>query len=112
MKLLPLIGALLVSTAPVQAFETFEELINACDASEENSTLCKYAGNYSAAMMTVTLLCDLEVKGRLTKENLVLTWDEWGAIMVGDTARPNPMWNAGAEKVLENLPECSIKPIP
>ena len=64
--------------------------------------MCKYAGNYSAAMMTVTLLCDLEVKGRLTKENLVLTWDEWNKIM--------NEYDVAVETALKSFPDCSIKP--
>ena len=43
LRTVPLIGALLISAAPVQAFETFEELNKACSASEENTTLCKGA---------------------------------------------------------------------
>ena len=35
MKLLPLIGALLLSTAPVHASQTPEELTKPCEASEE-----------------------------------------------------------------------------
>ena len=50
------------------------------------------------------MLCDLEEKGRITKENLVLTWDKW------NKANGNAMWNAGAEKMLEIFAECSIKP--
>ena len=110
LRTVPVIGALLISAIPVQAFETYEELDKACSASEENTNMCAGAVDYSAAVTAVSLLCALEGKGRITKENLDLSWDEWTAIMVRDTARPNPMWNAGAEKVLENLPECSIKP--
>ena len=53
-------------------------------------------------MMTVTLLCDLEVKGRLTKENLVLTWDEWNKIM--------NEYDVAVETALKSFPDCSIKP--
>ena len=56
--------------------------------------------------MAAVLLCDLEVKGILTKENLVFTWDKWNKV------NGSPMWNAGAENMLEILPECSIKSIP
>ena len=106
MKLLPLIGALLLSTAPVQAFETLEELDKACGASEENSNMCAGAVEYGGTMGWVSLLCTLEEKGRLTKENLVLTWDEW------NKAIGSAMWNAGAEKMLEIFHESSLKPFP
>ena len=107
MKLLPLIGALLISAVPVQAFETYEELDKACRASEENSNLCGGVADYIIEFMTVTLLCTLEEKGRLTKENLVLTLDEWN-FNQGRT----PLLNEAVEMTLEKFPECSIIPIP
>ena len=108
MKLFPLLGALFLSAAPVQAFETFEELDKTCQATEELTNLCQQVSIYGAAVMAATLLCDLEVKGILTKENLVLTWDKWNKVMNGYSG--SPMWNAGAEKTLENFTECSLKP--
>ena len=104
MKLLQIVGALLLSTAPVQAFETFEELDKTCQATEELTNLCKEVSSYGGAVMAAILLCDLEENGRITKENLVLTWDKW------NKANGSPLWNAGAEHMLENYPECSIKP--
>ena len=106
MKFLPLIGSLLISAAPVQAFETLEGLDKTCQATDEINNLCQQASIYGAAVMAAVLLCDLEVKGILTKENLVFTWDKWNKV------NGSPMWNAGAENMLEILPECSIKPIP
>ena len=106
MKLIPLIGALLISAAPVQAFETFEELNKACSASEENTNMCAKAGNYVASGMAVSLLCGLEATGMLTTEKILLSWDE-----LNFNSR-DPMWNAGAEKMLENFPECTLKLIP
>ncbi|WP_028953767.1 hypothetical protein [Synechococcus sp. CC9616] len=108
MKLIPLIGALLISAVPVQAFETYEELVEACGATEEIGKLCGAVADYSAAMMTVSLLCDLEEKSRLTKENLVLSWDEWNLIVDENYYSGDTMWNVGAEITLKNLPECSI----
>ncbi|WP_413442547.1 hypothetical protein [Synechococcus sp. MIT S1220] len=106
MKLLPIIGALLLSAAPVQAFETFEELDKTCQATEELTNLCQQVSIYGAAVMAATLLCDLEVKGILTKENLVLTWDKWNKV------NGSPMRNAGTIRTLEEFPRCSLKPIP
>ena len=40
MKLFPLIGALLVSAAPVQALETWEDIDKACEASHEALSMC------------------------------------------------------------------------
>ena len=112
MKLLPLIGALLISAVPVQAFETYEELVEACNASEENTTLCRGADDFKGAIMAANLLCDLEDKGRLTKENLVLSWDEWTPIVDGNNGSGSPVLNWAVETILINYPDCSIKPIP
>ena len=108
MKLLPLIGALLLSTAPVQAFETFEELDKACDATEENSNLCEGAGNYLASLIVAYLLCDLEEKGILATEKLLLSWNKLKEFWTFNSR--DPMWSVGAESMLENLPDCSLKP--
>ena len=104
MKLFPLLGAPFLSAVPVQDFETIEELDKACRTTEENTNLCARAGSYVAAGMAVSLLCDLEAKGRLTKENLVLTWDEWNSV------DGSPMWKTSVERILKSFPECSIKP--
>ena len=105
MKLLPLIGALLISAAPVQAIETFEELRKTCKASEEMDKICAGAAEYVGTSAWVSLLCTLEAKGRLTKENLVLTWDE-----VVELNGWTPLSDEAVEMTLEEFPECSIKP--
>ena len=107
MKLIPLIGALLLSTAPVQAFETFEELDKACGASEEIDSICSGVNEIVGTAAWVSLLCTLQEKGRLTKENLVLTWYELYELDGG-----SPLSNEAVEIILKNYPECSIKPIP
>ena len=104
MKLIPLIGSLLISAAPVQAFETFQELDKACSASEENTNMCAGAAEYGGTNGWVSLLCTLEEKGRITKENLDLTWDEW---YVGGWI---PLSNEAVYDTLKDYPECSIKP--
>ena len=109
MKLLPLIGSLLISAAPVQAFETYEEVEKACDATEEIGNLCVVASQLGAGMMTLTMLCYLEEKGRITKENLDLTLDEW---TFNQGMSESPALNKAVEMTLEEFPECSIKLIP
>ena len=105
LRTIPLIGALLISAVPVQAFETIEELKEACDASEENGNLCTGVAELGVGMSMVTVLCHLEEKGRLTKENLDLTLDEWY-----EHSNPSPMSNEAVEMTLKKYPECSIKP--
>ncbi|WP_413442546.1 hypothetical protein [Synechococcus sp. MIT S1220] len=107
MKLISLIGSLLISAVPVQAFETIEELKEACDASEENGNLCTGVAELGVGMSMVTVLCHLEEKGRITTENLDLTWDDWY-----EHSNPSPMSNEAVEWTLKKYPECSIKPIP
>ena len=100
-----LLSFLFLSAAPVQAFETHDEIIKAYSASEENNNLCVGVSNYGAAFMPAAMLCDLEEKGRITKENLDLTWDEWY-----ERQGPSPLINEALEDISKNFPECSIKP--
>ena len=94
----------LLSTAPVQAFETYEELHKACKASEETSNACIKTGEFIGFAAWVTLLCTLEEKGSLTREELVLNWDE----LVEKYG--TPLFDDGLEMALEYFPECSLKP--
>ena len=110
MKLFPLLGALLLSTAPVQAFETFEELDKACGTSEEIDNLCLGVADFYASGIAANLLCDLEAKGILTKEEAIVSWDNLKEIFIFHSR--NPMWYAGEKDALEVFPECSIKPVP
>jgi len=108
MKLLPLIGSLLISAAPVQAFETFEELDKACQATEEHTNLCQGSAEYGFAALAASLLCNLEAEGILTKEETIVSWDNLEELFIFK-AVGTPMWNVGAEMILERRPECSIK---
>ena len=54
MKPLPLSGALLISAAPVQAIETFEELDKSCGATDEIANICAGVGNFVGAAATVS----------------------------------------------------------
>ena len=102
MKLLTFVGALILSAAPVQAFEKFGELNKTRNASEENFDLCDGTGDFVGAAAWVSLLCTLEAKGRITKENSVLTLDEFDG--------GKPLTNEAVEIILKDYPECSIKP--
>ena len=102
----PLIGALLISAVPVQAFETFEEVEKACQASEENTNLCVSVAQMYAMRNMVILLCDFEAKGRITKEDLDLTLDGWSF-----NQGMSPLLNKTVEMTLEEFPEYSLKPL-
>ncbi|WP_413442544.1 hypothetical protein [Synechococcus sp. MIT S1220] len=107
MKLIPLIGSLLISAAPVQGFETFEELNKACEASEEINNICAKASRFASTASWVTLLCELEAEGSLTKEDLFLNWDKF----IEKNDYWSPLSEDAVEMALKSFPDCSIKPI-
>ena len=107
MKLFPLLVSILISAIPVQAIETFEELDKACKASEETYNTCTKAAVFVGTAAWVHSLCELEAKGRLTKENLILTWDE-----VVEKSGWTPLSDDALEMKLKKYPDCSIKPVP
>jgi hypothetical protein len=112
MKFLPIIGALLLSTAPVQAFETLEELDKACQASEEAFKLCTGPAYHFSAIAGFSLLCKLREQGVITPEEFAA---EYNAVLAGpnpDTKYLKVMWNSGIKAVLEDYPNCPIKPVP
>ena len=105
MKLLPLIVALLLSAAPVQAFETIEEFDKACSASEETIILCQAAIQYSAFTYIPGILCRLEDDDLLTTEQLTEWWDTNGL----DPENNAFLKDAINQGVTPN-PNCHIKP--
>ncbi|WP_232199901.1 hypothetical protein, partial [Synechococcus sp. CC9616] len=66
MKLFPLLGALLLSTAPVRASKTSEEITKPCETSEAAREACLASGFFFAALSGYTLLCDLRDTGEIT----------------------------------------------
>ena len=113
MKLLPLIGALLISTTSVQALETLEDLDNACGASEEVFKLCTGLLSRSAARIGFGYLCQLREEGVITPEAFAAEYNKAAA---GPGQSPTEfmkaMWNSGIKEVLEDYPNCPIKPLP
>ncbi|WP_028952487.1 hypothetical protein [Synechococcus sp. CC9616] len=110
MKLLPLIGALLLSAVPVQSIETEEELDKACLYAEENTRLCMGVYEFAASLYKIGTLCELEKRGMLTAEQVTEVQGDWTEkieILTGGR-----LWKEGIKSVLESVPECSIKPIP
>jgi hypothetical protein len=56
MKLFPLLGALLLSTAPVQAFETSEELNKVCLSTDKMINICAGVGDFTTAAAIASTL--------------------------------------------------------
>ena len=116
MKLIPIIGALLISAAPVQAieinqpqaFETKEEFDKACSASRENIKLCTGAIQYSSFVYITGILCRLEDDGLLAAEQLTEWWKQNGF----NYPRLNDLFKEGIKAGLEPYPSCPIKFVP
>ena len=114
LRTVPLIGVLLLSTAPVQAFETLDELDNACGASDEAFKLCTGVFSRAAASVVFGLLCKLREEGVLTPEEFAT---EYNKEAVGPKSATEFKWikvmrNSGITTVLEDYPDCPIKPLP
>ena len=111
MKLLPIIGALLLSVAPVQAFETLDELDSACGASEEAFKLCTGLVSRTAARVVFGYLCKLREEGVITPEEFTAEYNKeaGGPKSATEFKWVKAMWNSGIKRVLEDYPDCPIK---
>ena len=110
LKLLLLIGALLLSAAPVQASEKFKQIIQPCDASEETYNACNAMAIHFSAIAYYRYLCMLEEAGKTTPE----VFSE-KAKVIGKTERRKEIakvaFNAAVKKVQDKFPNCLIKPL-
>ena len=114
MKVFPLFGALLFSATPVQAFEALEELDNACGASDEAFKLCTGVFSRAAARVGFGLLCKLREEGVITPEEFAAEYNKEAVGPKSATEHKwiKVMWNSGIKTVLEDYPNCPIKPLP
>ena len=110
MKLIPLIGTLLISIAPVQASPTPEEIKKTCEASEKVLDACFGTGVYMSSITGFTLLCMLKEAGEITPKIFAETEKRLGNGPEKDYEKV--MWNEGMKIVLEEYPNCPLKPIP
>ena len=110
MKPLPLIGALLLSTAPVQASKTFDEISRPCGTSDAVMEACLGTGFYLSAISGYSLLCDLRDAGQITPK--VFAEREKTSREIPKKEYQKVMWNEGVKSVLEDYPNCPIKPLP
>ena len=108
MQLLPLIGALLLSAAPVQASKTPQELMKPCEVSEEAYIACQSIGTFIATRVAFLMLCGL-------KEDGISPAESWDTLSSTPTAFKEDyqkvMWNEAINSVLQEYPNCPIKPI-
>ena len=111
MKLFPLIGALLLSTEPVHASKTSEELVKPCEASEETFDACLAAGNIMGSYYYHKVRCELCKAGVIPPEVLDVQIQPFDSMFFGKDEE-KAMWNRGIKVLQKNFPNCSIKPIP
>ena len=111
MKLLPLIGALLLSAAPVQASQTAEELMKPCEASKEAAKACFASSIYATSYSHHQTICAYSEAGLLTIEDKARDKiPAFGPLMNENELKV--LWNEGIKRVLKKYPNCPIKPIP
>ena len=110
MKLLPLIGAILISAVPVQASKTPEEITKPCGISDAAMEACFGSGFYFSALSGYTLLCDLMDTGEIAPK--VFARREKISRNAPEEEFEKVMWNEGVKIVLLDFPNCPIKPIP
>ena len=101
LRTVPLLGALILSAAPVQAIETFEELDEACLEILESMMLCQGLALIGAGSLRLEMLCELVKQDLITTENAVKMWKNY---------RGPPLWNEAARRTLKEYPKCPLKP--
>ena len=109
LRTIPLIGALLLSTAPVHASKTSEEITKPCETSEAAREACLGSGFFFAALSGYTLLCDLRDTGEMTPK--VFARREKISRNAPEEEFEKVMWNEGVKLVLLDYPNCPIKPV-
>lgn len=108
MKLIPLIGALILSVAPVQAYETWEELQDACAATKEISAICQGVADYVGSGMAVLTLCEFDRDGLISAEDIIRNWESISRGFGTESA----LAIAGIKFALKRYLNCPIKPFP
>ena len=108
-RTVPLIGALLLSTAPVQAIETAEELLEACSATAENMNMCAGVAAEMGSTTALSLLCALRLDGQITQRYFDAL--KKGYLDHGDrNGISGIMYKHGIAEVQNAFPECQISP--
>jgi len=110
MKLLPLVGALILSVAPVQASKTPGGLMKPCETSDAAMEACLAAGLYMTSAAINTLLCDLRKNGEITPEVFAKREKQSNTKITKEIQKA--AWNEGLKMVQKSHPFCPIKPIP
>ena len=110
LRSLPLVGALLLSAAPVQAFETFEEIVKPCEASEKNMEACFASGVYFASLTSLLIYCGQREAGDITQKKCTEVTRDLAESITEEIEKT--AWNQAVKELPDSYPNCPIKPIP
>ena len=113
MKLLPLIGALLLSAAPVQADEAQDEklieLLDPCYNSDQISDACFLAGTFHSMVTGFSLICNLWDDEDITEAGFIKSVER---LKERVQEHEKVAWNIAVRNNLGFHPNCPIRPIP
>ena len=108
MKLPIILGALLLSTTPVHAFETVEEIVEPCHSSDETWDACQATGFFRASVSSFTVLCRLKETGDITQKGFTEEVRKLGEI---EEEYEKVAWNTAVKIVQVTYPNCPVKPL-
>ena len=108
LRTVPLLGALLISVAPVHASRTIEELTEPCYTSEEAITACKATGEIMGSYHYHDARCELWKAEVIPPEVFDVEIQPFDSQFFNEDEE-KAMWNAGVKAVLEDYPNCPIK---
>ena len=108
MKLLPLIGAIILSAAPVHTSNAFREIIGPCERSKKAKEACLGLGLYLSSISGYTLLCSLREAGDITPEVFAAREEIFMQSIKLEREYEKVMYNQAIIRVQENFPDCPI----
>ena len=117
MKLLPLIGALLLSTAPVKANETLEkkfmELVELCYISQDVMYACSISGTFQSMFTGCRLICNSWDDEEITEVGFIKSVARLRERLRERVSEDEKLaWNRAVRDILSYHPNCPIRPIP
>ena len=117
MKLLPLIGALLLSATPVQANQTLEKkflkLVEPCYISPDVWDACSISGTFQSMFTGFRLICNLWDDEEITEVGFIKSVVGLRERLRERVSEDEKLaWDRAVRSVLGFHPNCPIKPLP
>ena len=112
LRIIPLIGALLLSAAPAQASRTPKQILEACEDSNENYDACLASGLMSGAYSYYQARCELWEAGLIPPEAWVDPKTPPFDSIRFSADEEKALWNGGIKSLQKIYPNCPIKLIP